>query len=191
MQLLKEDNPVLNINNEIWKQATRIHEVSNYGRVRNMTNGHLIKLQKTTQGYYEFFIRDLKGGRERFRVHRLVARLFINNPDNKPHVNHIDAVKTNNVVTNLEWVTHKENLEHASRMGLISKEPRTTGKKLGKHSKYHNVSWDSTRQLWSAGITVNKKGLMRKRFKSEIEAALHVNHIIDTYKLDRPKNIIN
>lgn len=52
------------------------------------------------------------GTKRRFAVHRLVAKAFIPNPDNKPEIDHIDGDPTNNHVWNLQWVTHKENMNN-------------------------------------------------------------------------------
>ena len=54
------------------------------------------------------------------QVHRLVAMVFIPNPENKPEVNHIDCNPSNNHVSNLEWVTHRENLEHQYKTGGLA-----------------------------------------------------------------------
>lgn len=180
---------MLNLNNEIWVQATRIHEVSNLGNIRNVNGKHLIPWIGTTG--YEHIKIIIDGVRKNKKLHRLICEAFNPNPTNKPDVNHIDGDKTNNRSNNLEWCTHAENLGHAASLGLINTKPRTTGQKLSNASHYYNVGWDNTREKWTAAITQNKKTYMRKRFDTEEEAALHVNLIIDTLGLtDRPRNVV-
>lgn len=55
-------------------------------------------------------------------IHRLLGRAFLPNPENKAHINHIDGVKTNNSLDNLEWATEKENSQHAVNTGLTTYE---------------------------------------------------------------------
>ena len=69
-------------------------------------------------GYYTVGIK-INGKSKSIIVHRLIAKAFIPNPDNKPQVNHIDGNKLNNSAVNLEWVTNKENSEHAIFNGLF------------------------------------------------------------------------
>lgn len=67
---------------------------------------------------------------KRHHAHRLVAQTFIPNPENKPEVNHIDGIKSNNRVQNLEWVTTKENRVHASLNNLTCKGEKSFQSKL-------------------------------------------------------------
>jgi hypothetical protein len=65
--------------------------------------------------------------KQKYALHRLVASTFIENPDNKPVVNHIDGTKTKNSVANLEWVTVQENSQHNHNVGLITTYKRKIG----------------------------------------------------------------
>lgn len=67
---------------------------------------------------YIFVMFNINGKTYRKTVHRLVAKAFIANTENKPQVNHIDGDKSNNDISNLEWCTHQENVQHAYDTGL-------------------------------------------------------------------------
>lgn len=100
---------------EIWKTITDLpnHEISNKGRLRNKHTGRVLKTHVGTGGYENITI--TYNSEQHFKtIHRLVALAFIPNPDNKLEVNHIDENKLNNTVTNLEWVTRKENIHHGT-----------------------------------------------------------------------------
>lgn len=71
------------------------------------------------EGKYRCVKAKVKSSVTTVYVHRLVATKFIDNPENKPQVNHIDGNPTNNNLNNLEWCTPRENIQHAIKIGLI------------------------------------------------------------------------
>ena len=74
-----------------------------------------------TTGYYIVtLVNKTTRKRRNYAIHRLLAEAFIPNPLNKPMVNHIDGDKANNNLENLEWVTAKENSDHAIKLGLTT-----------------------------------------------------------------------
>ena len=90
------------------------HLVYSDGRIYSKRLKRFLKLSITSRGYVcvSYNGKDVK-------LHRMIASVFIPNPENKPFINHRNAIKTDNRVENLEWCTPKENSQHASRMGLI------------------------------------------------------------------------
>lgn len=122
---------------EKWRDVVGyegIYKVSNKGVVRSLDRkilrsdgvevfkkGQILATKINDRGYVE--VKLSKDGYGVYKkVHRLVSEAFIENPLNKEEVNHIDCDKTNNNVTNLEWVTHSENQVHAHREGLYKRE---------------------------------------------------------------------
>jgi len=83
-----------------------------------ISKARVLKANISNKGYYR--VRLYKNGSSaQFGVHRLVANAFIENPDNKPCVNHLDCNPLNNNADNLEWITFSENLLYAKSLGRL------------------------------------------------------------------------
>lgn len=110
---------------EIWKDITGFefyYQVSNLGRVKRKENtkfqkSKVLKPSLHTKGYTRVNLRKNNKTHTIF-IHRIVAIEFISNPFEKPQINHIDGIKTNNHSSNLEWVTNSENQKHSVKTGL-------------------------------------------------------------------------
>lgn len=183
---------MLNSNNEIFipiKGYESLYQISNLGYVIN--GRKRLKTYMINSGY-ECLKLTKDSERTSPLIHRLVAEHFIPNPLNLNEVNHIDGCKVNNHVSNLEWVSSKQNRLHAKETGLwMYNKPALGLKRKTNRSKYHNVSWDNQRNKWIGALRVDGKTVKQKRFHTEHEAAIHVNSLIDLLGLkDRPKNII-
>lgn len=95
------------------------YKISKEGEVCSINRKKLLKKRINSSGYYEITLTGDDGRRISARHHIILAKTFIPNPRNKKTVNHIDGNKLNNNLKNLEWSTHKEQVEHAVKIGLV------------------------------------------------------------------------
>lgn len=114
---------------EIWcvvKNSNNKYSISNYGRIRSenttdsigrIRKGKILATQIDKYGYVRIRV-TVNNKKITWKLHRLVAIHFINNPCNLPQVNHIDGTKNNNYYENLEWSSNSSNQKHAVATGL-------------------------------------------------------------------------
>lgn len=180
-------NDVLTENNEEWKPVAGyegIYEVSNLGKIRTIprkvkkwdgerTLLPIVRKTFFSPGGYERSVLSLNGVNEKVLVHRIVAGAFIENPYNKPDVNHKNGIKSDNTVNNLEWVTKKENIRHA--FDVLKRTPSRTG---------HNLEWairnNKPQRKGKSIICTNREDGTKINFNRMTDAAIFFKRNIST-----------
>lgn len=174
------------INNVVWipiKNYEDLYEISNTGEVKSIRSGNLLKQSTTTTGYKK--VELYRNRRKRsMKVHRLVAIAFLPNEENKPIVNHIDGVPTNNNINNLEWCDQKYNMQHAYDTGLISSNLHAYKTELIKEYSESDISLRGLAKKYKVSPKSLSKLLNRNnvRVRSKRESK-------DVYKINREEMI--
>jgi hypothetical protein len=148
---------------EVWKDIQGyegLYQVSNLGRVKSLEKsiphlGYYRKVKEKvlsgTMSNYGYLVYKLGGKIKGKKIygHRLVAQTFLPNNENKPFVNHINGIKTDNRIENLEWCTQLENVDHAYKFGLMDnygeKNPMSKiTESIAKEIKYGHKNLNQT-----------------------------------------------
>ena len=155
-----------------------LYKVSNLGRIKSLKYNKNEKIMKSSLcGVYLGLNLYKNKKMKTMYIHRLVALNFIPNPKNKKEVNHIDGIKTNNTVSNLEWVTPKENIQHAWNIGLranvkeiiikTSKQAWLDGKMINSKQNLIKKHNDCKKPIYSSKLNM--------KFDSITDAVIYVN----------------
>jgi hypothetical protein len=153
--------------NETWvaiKGTNNRYFVSNLGQVKSP---YKILIPSLNNNYYCVTVHHEVGKQKTMSIHRLVAEAFIPNPDGKTQVNHIDGNKLNNVVSNLEWVTPKENQQH--RINVLKKDC------VGVNNPMYGKSGDKGPKFKDYILQIDKEGNVVGRYASCLAAAKTIN----------------
>ena len=139
-----------------WENYTIYENGDVYSKKRKGASGGKLKPLITSQGYLRVSFYDKNKKKKDFLVHRLLALGFIENPDNKPCIDHIDRNRQNNNLNNLRWATYKENNNNKAK---------TQGSIYINKREYDGVIYEYVRYTWFE----NKKR-RSKNFKTMEEA---------------------
>ena len=148
---------------EEWKDIPNyegLYQISNLGRIKSLEkmlknkNGYrkseekILIPQRRKNGYLKVELYK-NGQRKTFMIHRLVGEAFVFKPENKCEINHKDGNKENCCVSNLEWITHSENMQHAVEKGLVLKGGNNDrAKKINQYDLQNNYirTWECLRE---------------------------------------------
>lgn len=158
------------MNSEIWKPIEGTdgkYEVSNTGKVRSLNyknTGKIVELKPAPdpKGYIKTMI-PINGKYTTVKIHRLVAKAFVPNPECKPQVNHKDGNKNNNAADNLEWITNIGNAHHAMDHGLFKNSLKATSDANSRRKKQVIAIDPNGRQITFESINEASRALKVNR----------------------------
>ena len=166
---------------EIWKDIPGyegLYKVSSEGRIYSIISGRIRKDVNAGRGYRAIQLSDAAHIKRRLYVHRIVACAFLGAPPYEDaEVNHINCDKTDNSVTNLEWVTGAENIHHAYKMGKLDyrrgmrSDNKTGHKGISLNSGGYEVSFCGKYVGWYKNI--DDAVIARKEAEDNYERALN------------------
>lgn len=176
---------------EVWKDIKGFegkYQISNKGRVKRNTrfdNRNVILPEKILSPYYNkggylYIDFEVNGVKTRHAIHRLIAQAFIPNPYNYPIINHINEIKDDNRIENLEWCTHSYNLSygHRAEKALISRKTNNSrtqqleveqrdlnGNLIATFVSISDASRQTNISCWAIWQSCNKGHITNKQFK--------------------------
>lgn len=199
---------------EIWKDVPGYegyYQASNFGRIKSLEkivkhncggpkklNERILNGTISSFGYIRVDL-SKEGKSRRFAVHRIIAETFLGKSD--LIVNHIDGVKTNNNIENLEYVTTQENTAHAVRIGLIKNNSKINKKAIIKdyqngcrlrflEKKYNTSHHEIRKMLMDSGIEIESKGIRRRRYRiDESELKQLIEKGLNNSEISRKLNV--
>lgn len=176
---------------EIWKdipQYEGIYKCSNMGNIKRVVSNRCKKeriLKGSSHRGYLMATLSKDDIHDRRMVHRIIASVFIENPHNKPQINHLDANKRNNCVSNLEWSTQSENIIHAHRLGNMG------GVRHGM-SSFTEADILTIRLKYAYGATfsyLSKEYNRRKKIMKDIVTGVMFKNVAHPIFNLRPENL--
>jgi hypothetical protein len=170
---------------EVWKlyEDEPRYEVSTLGRVRHVADKS-IKYSKPDKIGYIYIQYKTKGEIKNLKVHRMVAKTFLVNPDSFPEVNHKDGVKSNNCVDNLEWCNRQANVAHGHALGLYNRKGTKNGRAVLTEDVVHALcAWYASSLDNTPKLAVDIFGVSIQQ-TSKIRCGVAWKHISCQYNIE-------